>query len=120
MSVKTRVATAAAIIGVTGALGFGLAPSAGASAAQNVTVTVTHKANYDATICVTDNLGGTCREVARGKSRSFSVQPQRGTPVNVRVVARSGGVNEVSVVTGGSSLRFETAGSKAKPSLRRR
>lgn len=120
MSVKTRMATAAAILGVTGALGLGLAPSAGAAAAQTVNVKVTHKAGYDATICVTDNLGGTCREVGRGRSMTFTVRPERGTPVNVRVVARGGGSGEVSVVTGGTSLRFETAGSKARPSIRRR
>ncbi|GII91625.1 hypothetical protein [Sinosporangium siamense] len=120
MTLKSRIAGATAILGVAGTLGLGIAPAASADAAQTVNVRVTVKGNYNATVCVTDILGGTCRDVNRGKSRVFTVQPRRGTAVSVRVIAKGGGSDEANVVTGGSSLRFDAVGSKSRPDVKRR
>ncbi|MEU7043274.1 hypothetical protein AB0A77_19725 [Streptomyces varsoviensis] len=120
-----RAVTLLAAAGIATGLGFGLSPAAGAAtsanerAAAKVTVQVTQKGNYTAAICVTDNLGGTCQpDVRKGQTKTFTVTPAKGTPVNVRVVPNGGGSAEKSVVSDKTKLKFETAGSKAKPTVK--
>ncbi|MEV0278858.1 hypothetical protein AB0I22_21080 [Streptomyces sp. NPDC050610] len=120
-----RAVTLLAAVGIAAGLGFGLSPAAGAAAVGNgrvaakVTVQVTQKGNYTAAICVTDNLGGTCQtDVRKGQTKTFTVEPAKGTPVNVRVVPNGGGSAEKSVVSDKTKLKFETAGSKAKPTVK--
>lgn len=111
-----KLAFAAVVAGAAAAIG--MAPAADAAALQKVTVKVTNKASFTATVCVTDNLGGGCRDIGRGRSQLFRVEPGRGTPVNVRVLARNGGSDDISVVTGRTSLTFETRGDRTRPTVK--
>jgi len=114
-----RIATAAAMVGVTGAIGLGMASSADAAAPAKVTVKVTQKGNYTAAVCVGDVLEARCLEgIKKGQSRTFTVAPEKGTPVRVAVVVQGGGFAEKSIVSNDKKLKFETAGTKAKPSLK--
>jgi hypothetical protein len=124
---RRGLAGAAAVLGVAGALAFGLAPAANAAtsdgpqAKQIVTVTVTQKGNYTATYCVGDNLEARCEQnVRKGQSRTFTVKPGKGEPVSVSVLANGGGSAFQQIVTDGRALRFDAAGSKAKPTIVRR
>lgn len=115
-----RIATAAAVVGITGAIGLGMASSADAAAPAKVTVKVTQKGNYTATVCVGDILEARCLDgIKKGQSRTFTVAPAKGTAVSVRVVVQGGGSAEKSVVSKGKQLKFETAGSKAKPTVKK-
>ncbi|WP_242907434.1 hypothetical protein [Actinomadura terrae] len=111
-----RIATAAALVGAAGVIGLGMAASADAAAPAKVTVKVTQKGNYTAAICVGDILEARCADdVGKGQTRTFTVAPPKGTAVSVRVVVKGGGSAEKSVAGNKSQLKFETAGSKAKP-----
>ncbi len=120
-----RAVTLLAAVGIAAGLGFGLSPTADAATAgkapvaAKVTVQVSQQGNYTAAICVTDNLGGTCQsDVRKGQTKTFTVNPAKGTPVNVRVVPNGGGFAEKSVVSDKTKLKFETAGSKANPTVK--
>ncbi|RFS83055.1 hypothetical protein D0T12_22975 [Actinomadura spongiicola] len=111
-----RIATAAALAGAVGAIGLGLASPANATAAAKVTVKVTQKGNYTAAICVGDILEARCADnVRKGQTKTFTVAPPKGTAVSVNVIVKGGGSADKSVVSDKSQLKFETAGSKAKP-----
>ena len=112
-----RISTAAAMVGAAGAIGLGMASSATAAAAPaKVTVKVTQKGNYTAAVCVGDILEARCTEgIRKGQTKTFTVAPPKGSPVSVRVVVEGGGSDEKSVVSNKTQLKFETAGSKAKP-----
>ncbi|MFE7117903.1 hypothetical protein ACFU99_21055, partial [Streptomyces sp. NPDC057654] len=104
--------TLLAAVGIATGLGFGLSPAAGAAtggnagAAAKVTVQVAQQGNYTAAVCVTDNLGGTCQsDVRKGQTKTFTVSPAKGTPVNVRVVPNGGGSAEKSVVSDKTKLK---------------
>jgi len=86
-----------------------------------VTVTITQKGNYVGTYCVGDNLEARCLDnVRKGQSRKFTVNPGKGEPITVSVQAKNGGSAFEQIVTGGSSLRLDAAGSKAKPVAKRK
>ncbi|WP_067458411.1 hypothetical protein [Actinomadura macra] len=111
-----RIATAAAMVGAAGVIGLGMASSADAAAPAKVTVKVTQKGNYTATVCVGDILEARCTEnIAKGQTKTFTVAPPKGTAVSVSVIVKGGGSADKSVVSNKTQLKFETAGSKAKP-----
>lgn len=117
---RRSVLGATALLGVTGALAIGLAPSAsaaaGPSAKQTVSVSVTQNGNYVAAICVGDNLEARCEDnVRKGQTKTFTVKPGAGEPVSVNLIVKGGGSAFTSVVTDGAALKFQTGGSKAKP-----
>ncbi|WP_165495299.1 hypothetical protein [Actinomadura roseirufa] len=115
-----RIATAATVAATAGMIGLGMASSAGAAAAPaKVTVKVAQKGNYTATVCVGDNLEARCLDgIRKGQTKTFTVAPEKGTPVSVRVVVQGGGSADKSVVSNKTQLKFETAGSKAKPTVK--
>ncbi|TDD94632.1 hypothetical protein [Actinomadura rubrisoli] len=115
-----RLTATALMVGAAGALGLGAASSAGAAAAPaKVTVKVAQKGNYTATVCVGDILEARCTEgIRKGQTKTFTVAPPKGSAVSVRVVVDGGGSAEKSVVSNKTQLKFETAGSKAKPSVK--
>jgi len=124
---RRGIAGAAAVLGITGAIAFGLAPAAsaatsdGPSAKQAVTVTVTQKGNYTATYCVGDNLEARCLDnVRKGQSRTFTVNPKAGEPVTVSLLAKGGGSDFKQIVVKGGTLKLDAAGSKAKPTIVRK
>ncbi|WUI02627.1 hypothetical protein OHR68_12730 [Spirillospora sp. NBC_00431] len=111
-----RIATAAALVGAVGAIGLGLASPANAGVAAKVTVKVAQKGNYTAAICVGDILEARCADnVRKGQTKTFTVAPPKGTAVSVNVIVKGGGSADKSVVSNKTQLKFETAGSKAKP-----
>jgi hypothetical protein len=116
-----RFITAASIAGIAG-VGFGMAPAANAAAKapKDVTVKVTQNGNYSAAVCVTDTLGGTCQDnVKKGQTRTFTVHPTSDRLVNVNIVVNGGGFAGLSVKADKAQLKFQSAGSKAKPSVKR-
>ncbi|QXJ20720.1 hypothetical protein AGRA3207_001483 [Actinomadura graeca] len=122
MSARTfqarRFATAAALAGAAAVIGLGTASSATAAAAApaKVTVKVTQKGNYTATVCVGDILEARCTEnIAKGQTKTFTVAPPKGTAVSVSLIVKGGGSADTSVVSNKTQLKFETSGSKAKP-----
>ncbi|MFI0482924.1 hypothetical protein [Actinomadura sp. 9N215] len=111
-----RIVTAAAFLGAAGAIGLGTASSANAAAPAKVTVNVAQKGNYTAAICVGDILEARCADnVGKGQTKTFTVSPPKGTAVSVSVIVKGGGSADKSVVSNKTQLKFETAGSKAKP-----
>ncbi|MBT2209226.1 MULTISPECIES: hypothetical protein [Actinomadura] len=120
MSARTfparRTVTAAALVGAAGLIGLGMASTADAAAPAKVTVKVTQKGNYTAAICVGDILEARCTDnVGKGQTKTFTVAPPKGTAVSVSVIVKGGGSADKSVVSNNKQLKFETAGSKAKP-----
>jgi hypothetical protein len=115
---RRSIVGAAALVGMTGAFAIGMAPAANAAARTThpVTVSVTQNGNYVAAICVGDNLEARCVDnVRKGQTQTFDTNPGKGEPVSVNVIVKGGGSTGATVVTEGSSLRFVTGGSKAKP-----
>ncbi|TYB45569.1 hypothetical protein [Actinomadura chibensis] len=111
-----RITTCAALVGAAAAIGLGMASAADAAAPAKVTVKVTQKGNYTAAICVGDILEARCADnVGKGQTKTFTVAPPKGTAVSVSVIVKGGGSADKSVVSNKTQLKFQTAGSKAKP-----
>lgn len=110
-----------AVLGTAGAILAGLASPFTAAAANEpapVTVTITQKGGYTAALCAADTLTGGCQEGAKqGQTDTFTVNPQPGSPVEVRVVVNGGASDIKTVPVNGSKLAFETGGSAAKPTI---
>lgn len=87
-----------------------------AFAQDAVTVKITNQAGYEATFCAADILEGRCLDGARkGESRTFTVKPSKGTPIEVRVVVKNGGSAFQNFTADGPTLNIDAGGSAAQP-----
>jgi hypothetical protein len=121
---RRRLLAAVVAVGAGSAVAAGLAaPAAAAPSAgtHRVVVTIKQNGNYTATICVNDNLQGSCQAgLRKGAVARFVQNPGRGEPISVRVVVPGAPSAFADVVTDGDALRFETRGDAARPVIVRR
>jgi hypothetical protein len=116
--VDSRRLVAAVVLGAAGALSAGVATPVLAADGPAVTVSITQKGGYTASLCAADILTGTCQDGAKtGQTKKFTVHPKPGSPVEVRVVVDGGGSEIKTVPPTGNTLEFETGGSAAKPTI---
>ncbi|GLZ29657.1 hypothetical protein Lesp02_18470 [Lentzea sp. NBRC 105346] len=83
---------------------------------EPVTVTIKQNGDYTATLCAADTLEGRCLDGAKkGDTKTFTVRPQKGTPIEVRVVVDKGGSAFQNFTADGPTLNIETGGNAKNP-----
>jgi hypothetical protein len=117
---RTRrgLAASAAALSIA-ALGVGMAPSAQAddlAATARVNIKITNGANFTADAGAQDNTTGIFRNIGRGRSENFTLNPNRGESVTASVRNGSGADRTVRF-NGQRQICFRIGGNAARPSI---
>jgi len=116
--IRRGVAVAAAALSV-GALGVTLAPSANAAqdaTAARVSIKITNGANFTADAGVQDNTTGIFRNIGRGRSETFTLNPNRGETV-IATVRNGRGAEKNVRFNNQRQLCFRIGGNAGRPSI---